>query len=250
MTEATLSDLAGKDWSELQVFNKESLDKVSDICNTLSGGTFVLIEILIYIIFLIPFVISIAYKDSAYFAIQNVTLCNNNIPTSNSRFFNILSIVGGVLILIRIIAAKTFYNLGEKTRTLADLVLGLILWVLFLIQMIMAISVRNNVHNTAKCSSADAEATKQINQAKEFSTKLVLVTVGGFIFTTAFTCFNVFQYYKLPGEIQLEETKQFNLIKTTDKAKLNPSGQTIKDLAETNSALNGAEALEVSGITP
>jgi succinate dehydrogenase/fumarate reductase cytochrome b subunit len=247
--DVNLSLLKNKDYDQLQILNPDILNTLSQISNQLSGGTVAVLEMVLYLILAVPFLYGIVYNETAYDQLSEITSCANNI-SNNTAFYKYLSYAGVVIIAIRVIFAKTFVNVSTTTSCIIELVTGLILWTLFLIQMILSISRRNTLNNTSKCNTSNADQATILDLAKKSANSEVQMAVIGFILTTTYTVVNGIRYYLSGSYISMEQNKQADLIKNgvfPDNA-LSAPAATISGLYKANPSLSVQEELNIAGI--
>jgi len=241
-----LALLKGKDFDQMQVLNPDIKNLLYEISNQLEGGVVAVLEMVLYIILAVPFLYGIVYKQVSYDELSQITVCKNNIA-NNVSFYSILSYVGIAIILIRVIFSKTFVGVSTTSACIIELVIGLVLWTLFLIQMILAISLRNTLNNTNKCNSSNPDQAKILDLAKKTANNTVFMAVVGFILTTGYTVVNCVRYYLSGSYIAMERNKQADDIKngTFPKNALSASAATVAELAQGNVS----EELGIAGIS-
>lgn len=192
--DVTLSALKNKSWYDLQLLNNDVRGQIETLAGTISGGNVALMEMLFYIILTGVFAVSFTTNAAAYQDLSQIASCNAHI-SDNTSTFNMLSYAGIAICAIRILFSKLFVNVSANSAAWIELIIGLILWTIFLIQMVLAIGMKNKVNDTALCNSANADQAKILSIAKDRANSDVTVATGGFALTTLYTITNLVRLY-------------------------------------------------------
>lgn len=207
---STFRDLG---WDEMQIFNNDTDTILHHIRDVLNGGNNSRVAILFYFIIGIMFGLTYNFHESTYNSLSKIPTCAANIRNS-SGIVRILSYIG----LAVCVAHTTFFTffMDRPTNVMIkiELGIGILLWIVFLIQMIMSLVVKNTLNNTTKCNTTNSDQAKLLDAAKETANKEFTFALIGVLLTTLYVGYNGFRIYNdINGGHKNTETTLANIIK-------------------------------------
>lgn len=195
----SLSKLAGKSWSDIQLLNPDIIKQLERLSSKFNGGAVANIEIFLYLIIAIVFGMILTINTDEYQDLSSVSSCSN-IP-KNTNIVTYISYIGIIMCTIRIVFSKIFVDISTMASSIWELVLGIVLWLLFLVQMVLAINTSNALNDATKCNSSNADQAKLIANAKSRASKEQNMAMVGFILTTLYTIANGVRIYVVKTSI-------------------------------------------------
>lgn len=192
--DVTLSAFKNKSWYDIQLLNSDVRGQIETLAGTVYGGNVALMEMLFYIVLSGVFAIGFTTNASAYQNLRQISSCASHVE-DNTGMFNLLAYIGIGICTVRVLFSKIFVNVSANAAAWIELIVGLVLWTLFLIQMVMAINMKNIVNDTSKCNSVNADQAKILAIAKDRANADVTISVGGFVLTSLYTVTNCVRLY-------------------------------------------------------
>ncbi len=252
MTDKTgvpLSTFADIGWDEMQTFNTDINTILHHIRDVLNGGNNSRVAILFYFVIGIIFGLTFTLQESTYNNLSKLASCSANISNSTG-FFRILSYVGLALCAVHTLFFTFFMDRPTDVMIKIELGVGIVLWIIFLIQMIMTLVVKNGLNNTTKCSTTNADQQKILDSAKSLANKQLSFAVGGVLLTTLYVGYNGIRIYNnINGEHKNVETKVANFIKKfkLDSNLLSDQSQTAKTVFDGNPDADPSQTVHALG---
>jgi hypothetical protein len=231
-----LSTFANLGWDEMQTFNNDINTILHHIRDVLNGGNNSRVAILFYFVIGIIFGLTFTLQESTYNDLSKLTSCSANIGNSTG-FFRILSYIGLAVCAIHTVFFTFFMDRPTDVMIKIELGVGIVLWVIFLIQMIMTLVVKNGLDNTSKCSTTNDDQKKILDAAKSLASRQLGFAVGGVLLTTLYVGYNGIRIYNnINGEHKNVETTVANFIKKfkLDTGLLSDESQTAKTVFDGN----------------
>lgn len=222
--------IADKSWAEINLLSPKTKEKLAEIAATLSGGWTAVAEIAVYLILLYVYSQIMLNADSAYDDLSQVTSCAANI--SKPSFLNLIIMFAMVVLAVRIIFAKLFV-MKSKMSIMVEFGLSAFLFVVALIAMIFALIQKNNLNNTAKCNSANADQAKIIAVAKkranaELNMCFIALGIAGL-----YMIVNGIRWYTEPAYAKLEGERIIKDLETLPEGILGAGAKVAKGLPAT-----------------
>jgi hypothetical protein len=194
----SLSTIAGKSWSDLQLLNPETIRSIERLSSQFYGGTVASMELLLYLILAVVFGMTFTLNAETYQDLSSITTCN---ISNMGNIVTYISYVGILICAVRIVFGKVFIDISSQASAIWELVLGIILWLLFLVQMVLSITMNSTLNDTTKCNSSNADQAKIIANAKSGASKEQTLATAGFILTTLYTIANGTRLYMVKSAI-------------------------------------------------